>query len=151
MSDDAALVGEATSGVSSGSGEQLGHDGEVDLLAEADQGFSRVPPFVFPASLRPQGYEQGRYTETWRAVSNESCRDIARELLLQLRGSGMELVEAGYLDLFGEAWGCTLEDAGEASITIVLIPERPFSQRSTSNPLRMTLIRTTVPTQDVSG
>jgi hypothetical protein len=61
----------------------------------------------------------------------------------------MELVEAGYLDLFGEAWGCALEDNGEASFTIILIPEQPFSQRSASNLLRMTMIRTAVPQQSL--
>jgi hypothetical protein len=61
----------------------------------------------------------------------------------------MRLVEAGYLDLSGEAWGCTLEDDGEASLIITLIPEKPFRQRSAANPLRMTLIRTAVPQQDI--
>jgi hypothetical protein len=118
---------------------------------DAEKPFIRDPPFALPASLRPQGYTQGRDIETWRAVSDGSCRDVAREILIQLSGTGMELKEAGYLDLFGEAWGCTLEDHGEASVTVTLIPEKPFSQRSSSNPLRMTLIRTAVPELGMPG
>jgi hypothetical protein len=119
--------------------------------AGADRAFARHPPFMLPASLHPRGYEQGSHIETWRAVSDEPCRDVARDLLLELRGSGMRLVKADYLDLFGEAWGCTLEDGGEASLVITLIPERPLSQRSASNPLCMTLIRTGVPELELQG
>jgi hypothetical protein len=111
--------------------------------------FGQSPPFSLPASLRPESYEQGENIESWWAFSEGSCKDVARDLLLQLRESEMKLVEAGYLDLFGEAWGCTLEDGGEASITIILMPKEPFRQRSTSNPLRMTLIRTPVPQQGI--
>jgi hypothetical protein len=129
-------------------------EGAVDTtrrVADTEKPFTRDPPFALPASLRPQGYTQGRDIETWRAVSDASCRDVAREILVKLRSTGMELKEAGYLDLFGEAWGCTLEDHGEASVTVTLIPENPFSQRNSSNPLRMTLIRIAVPELGMPG
>jgi hypothetical protein len=101
-------------------------------------------------SLRPDGYSEGEYTETWWAVSEASCREVARSLLIELRDSGMELVKADYLDLFGEAWGCTLKDGEEASLTVVLVPKKPFRQRNASNPLRMTLTRTATPELDLS-
>ncbi|MDR1082824.1 MAG: hypothetical protein LBL27_03025, partial [Coriobacteriales bacterium] len=121
---------------------------ESENASDVYQAISRTPPFELPVSLRPRGYEKRRHTETWKAVSDDSCAEVARELLIKLRDSGMTLVKADYLDLFGEAWGCTLEERGEASITITLVPEQPFGQRSTSNPLCMTLIRTAVPEQD---
>jgi hypothetical protein len=119
--------------------------------AGVDRAFTCRPPFPFPASLHPRGYERGSRIETWRAVSDEPCRDVARELLLELRDSGMRLVKAEYLDLFGEAWGCTLEDGDEASLTITLIPKKPLSQRSAANPLCMTLIRIGVPDLELQG
>jgi hypothetical protein len=127
-------------------------DTAPDTEAVVERGgevFIQSPPFALPASLQPKGYEKGNSIETWEAVSDGSCRDVARDLLLRLRTSGMELVEAGYLDLFGEAWGCTLEDNDEASLTIVLIPEAPFKQRSAANLLRMTMIRIALPQQDL--
>jgi hypothetical protein len=145
--DTAAERGEEADGNDSAGGAD-----EDNLATESQDGvrvFIQNPPFVLPASLQPRGYEKGSGIETWKAVSDGSCRDVARDLLLRLRDSGMELVEAGYLDLFGEAWGCVLEDNGEASLTIVLIPEEPFRQRGASNLLRMTMIRTAVPQQDL--
>jgi hypothetical protein len=153
LSDDDVpdgVVGGATGDVADGTPSE-GSTPQADAgegSAEMDRVFSRVPPITLPSSLRPQGYEQGQYIETWRAVSDEPCSSVARELLLEFRDSGMSLVKADYLDLFGEAWGCTLEDGGEASVTVTLIPERPFSQRGESNLLQLTLIRIGVPTQE---
>jgi hypothetical protein len=141
---------EAT-GASEGYAGAPGATGASEGYAGAPGAFSNEPPFALPASLRPESHSEGSYTETWKATSDSSCQDVARELLLELRDSGMELVKADYLDLFGEAWGCTLEERGEASLTIILVPEKPFAQRSASNQLRMTLIRTTVPEQALSG
>jgi hypothetical protein len=132
-------------------GDLFERDVDAGQVADTEKLFTRDPPFMLPASLQAQGYTQGRDIETWRAVSDSSCRDVAREILVQLRSTGMELKESGYLDLFGEAWGCTLEDHGEASITVTLIPEKPFNQRSISNPLCMTLIRTAVPKLNMPG
>jgi hypothetical protein len=127
-------------------------EGSLVMRSKSGVGvFTQSPPFVLPASLQPRAYEKGNSIETWEAVSEGSCRDVARDLLLRLRDSGMKLVEAGYLDLFGEAWGCALEDNGEASLTIVLVPEEPFKQRGASNLLRMIMIRTAVPQQDLSA
>jgi hypothetical protein len=126
-------------------GVGTGADVDAGVEADVDGVFGRKPPVSLPASARPVGYDQGTYTETWKAVSEDSCEELARALLMELRDSGMELVKADYLDLFGEAWGCTLKDGDEASITITLVPEEPFQQRSASNPLSITLIRTAVP------
>ncbi|MDR1013578.1 MAG: hypothetical protein LBL86_01175 [Coriobacteriales bacterium] len=140
---DAPVGGTARSSSGSHAGDAVRGRGEGEGEAlDEDRLFSRPPPFALPASLRPRGYEKGTYVETWRAVSDGSCREVARELLLRLRESGMELVEADYLDLFGEAWGCVLRDHGEASLSITLVPERLLRERDGSNPLRMTLVRT---------
>jgi hypothetical protein len=119
----------------------------ADGLNAGKQAFSQPPPFSLPPSLQPQGYEAGRYVESWRAVSDEPCRDVAKDLLTELRSSGFELVEAGYLDLFGEAWGCTLKGDGAASLTITLIPARPLQRRSADNPLQMVLVWAAMPQQ----
>jgi hypothetical protein len=123
--------------------------GKSAASVSVDRAFTQALPITLPASLRPRGYEKGTHIETWRAISDASCRDVARELLLELRTSDMRLVEANYLDLSGEAWGCTLEDEGRASVTVVLIAKRPFGKRDASNPLCMTLIRTAVPEYDL--
>jgi hypothetical protein len=155
VGDGEAVVEQSGEADGNGSAGERGGERDEGSLATGSKGgvgvFIKSPPFVLPASLQPRAYEKGNSIETWEAVSDGSCRDVARDLLLRLRGSGMELVEAGYLDLFGEAWGCVLEDNGEASLAIVLIPEEPFRQRGASNLLRMTMIRTAVPQQDLSA
>jgi hypothetical protein len=128
-----------------------GHEGRTEEGTGGGRPFAQPPPFALPSSLQPQGYEKGTYVETWRAASDEPCRDLARELLLRLRESGMELVKADYLDLFGEAWGCVLKEQGEASLSITLVPEGLLRGRDGSNPLRMTLTRTVPPPQPSSG
>jgi hypothetical protein len=151
-SGDPASEADGSAGDSSSSFYHSSDEGDsFERDVDAEKPFTRDPPITLPASLRAQGYTQGRDIETWRAVSDSSCRDVAREILIKLSSTGMELKEVGYLDLFGEAWGCTLEDHGEASVTVTLIPEKPFSQRSASNPLRMTLIRTAVPELGMPG
>ncbi|MDR0350915.1 MAG: hypothetical protein LBH64_05115 [Coriobacteriales bacterium] len=143
--DAKAGRGAASRGVAGGEvlgreGAEPGAVGREDVLA-----FSQEPPVALPSSLRPRGYERGAQSEAWRAVSDAPCGELARELLLGFRASGMRLVKADYLDLFGEAWGCVLEEEGRASLVCSLIPERVLRERDDSNLLQVTLVRTALP------
>ncbi|MDR0347244.1 MAG: hypothetical protein LBH56_02590 [Coriobacteriales bacterium] len=125
----------------------FGWNKDAGLDGDEDGTFLCAPPVPLPPSLRPHGYTRGTNIETWKARGEASCKDVAKELLLELQRSGMKLVEAGYLDLYGEAWGCTLDERGEASLVIMLIPEKPLALRSETNQLCVTVIRTSLPPQ----
>jgi hypothetical protein len=78
-------------------------------------------------------------------LSAESCTELAREILFQLRDAGTELVKAGYLDLSGEAWGCTVACVDGSSLIVTLIPQALGQARSESNPLRVSVVHILVP------
>jgi hypothetical protein len=62
-------------------------------------------------------------------------------LLYALRDGGFELVEAGYMDLLGQAWGCTVQGGQGESLVIALRPAVAGAARCSSNPLQATIIR----------
>ena len=79
---------------------------------------------VCPVALpQPHGfvrYQRGVTIETWTAQAQASCQEYARALLYSLYDAGVTLVEAGYLDLFGNNWGCVLQSETEGSIIVTL-------------------------------
>jgi len=102
-------------------------------------------PLELPASALAVSYENGELIESWEALSDETCRDFAYQVLKSLQESGATLEKADYLDLSGEAWGCAVRTAADEALTITLLPQKLFEARSESNPLRVTVIRTNRP------
>jgi len=89
---------------------------------------------------RVNEYQQTQTLESWRIVSEQSCSTYASEALAAIQSQNLELVEAGYMDLSGESWGCVLRGADNESFLITLIPEHPFSPRSDTNRLVVNIL-----------
>ena len=92
-------------------------------------------------------YSVDDYTESWQALSNLTCQQAAEEILITFRDSGYLLNRAGYIDLFGEAWSCTVyKDDGEVLI-VTLIPEKKSLPRGPDNQLVIRVVHIFVPTE----
>ena len=78
-------------------------------------------------------YQCSETLESWRFLSSASCTDVAIGILEEIHEQQFELLEAGYMDLSGECWGCVFIGSEGESLSVMLIPERPFSSRSDAN------------------
>lgn len=78
-------------------------------------------------------YHQAESLESWKIIREESCADYALKVLEGIHSQGLELVQAGFMDLQGECWGCVFIGSNGESMQITLMPERPFSPRSEAN------------------
>lgn len=114
---------------------------------QEETGGSLAPATSLPLPLSSEwqvvsvAYTSAETLESWRVVSDESCRAAALTVLESVRAAGYELVQAGYLDVSGESWGCVFVDDTGGSVTVTLLPERPFNVRSDENGLVLTIIR----------
>jgi hypothetical protein len=90
-------------------------------------------------------YNRATASESWRLRNGSGCREAAQELLYNLRAQGCELVQAGYLDLSGEAWGCSVQEGGGAVWTLTLMPQVPLAERSATNQLNLVATRFMAP------
>ncbi|MDR3136871.1 MAG: hypothetical protein LBU07_05630 [Coriobacteriales bacterium] len=97
-------------------------------------------PLNLPLQQMPVLYTRGTALESWQFTSSVSCADYARMTLLSLQASGARLIEAGYLDLIGECWGCVIQDNLSRSFNITLMPQEVFKSRSDANQLLVTVI-----------
>jgi hypothetical protein len=135
---DDCREGQAGGGVSGGGPGQLADE----AAEEAD--FGRCP--ISLGSLwRNVRHEDSGSIERWTAEADSSCQDAARELLLSLRDAGFELARAGYMDMAGEAWGCSVAYGGSEALVITLMPADMRAARSSGNPLRITVARICAP------
>jgi hypothetical protein len=110
----------------------------------AAQQFSPAP-VKLPVDAGSIRSSRGVGIEYWRAFSERSSRDVARDLLLDLQSGENKLVRADFLDLSGESWGCTVLTPEEESLVISLIPERLGSPRNENNRLAITVVRIAKP------
>ena len=85
-------------------------------------------------------YRRAETLESWRLLSDESCADYALTILEDIHAQGFELVEAGFMDVSGESWGCVFMGSNGESLSIMLVPERPFSSRSEANLLVVNIL-----------
>lgn len=80
-------------------------------------------------------YHHAESLESWKIIREESCADYALKVLESIQSQGLGLVQAGFMDLHGECWGCVFIGSSGESMQITLMPKRPFSPRSEANPL----------------
>ncbi|MDR2671940.1 MAG: hypothetical protein LBC35_01310 [Coriobacteriales bacterium] len=98
-------------------------------------------PVDLPVEHATINYNRNIATESWEFASSLPCAQYALTVLQSLRGSGVELVHAGYLDMVGESWGCAVDGGPERSLAIVLLPQNIFAPRDVDNELKVTVIR----------
>ncbi len=103
-----------------------------------------ILPAEFPLRLlgfTPQSnYQRQQTLESWHFTSEAACVDIATRVLETLRAGQFKLVQAGFMDVSGESWGCVFTGAQGESCAITLVPEHPFSPRSSDNGLVVSFI-----------
>jgi hypothetical protein len=102
-------------------------------------------PLLLPTSASGLSYQKGLLTESWKAYSTKPCQEVARELLELLSAQGVNLLEAGTMDLSGEAWGCTVKSLQDEALTLTLVPEKLGQQRDADNRLCITVVRINQP------
>lgn len=86
-------------------------------------------------------YHAAETLERWRLLSDATCADYALAVLESIHAQDLELVQAGFMDVSGESWGCVFIGNTGESLAITLIPENPFSSRSESNQLVVSILR----------
>jgi len=77
-------------------------------------------PLDLPSMHGPISYQREAYVETWKAQAEASLPDYVTKLLYYLRDSGIEVVSGGYLDLFGNTWGCVVRLADTKVVTVTI-------------------------------
>ena len=102
-------------------------------------------PLMVPESISSLSYQEGNLCESWKGYSQQSCSSVARELLLALEASGAQLAHSGYLDLSGEAWGCSAKGEQSESLTVTLIPQLLGTVRNEGNQLCLTIVHIKAP------
>jgi len=132
-------------------------EAEVSVGIQAESGSAPLPyegaePGALPAlvaaplpfELAEAGwvheYQRGETLESWKFISELPCADYAINVIESIQSEGLELIEAGYMDLSGECWGCVFIGANNESLMVILLPERPFSPRSDTNKLAVNII-----------
>ncbi|HBT94666.1 MAG TPA: hypothetical protein DEB24_00430 [Coriobacteriia bacterium] len=85
-------------------------------------------------------HSRGTGTESWRTVVDAGCREYAEALLIQLRDDGFLLAQSGYMDLYGQAWGCTVKNAEDDVYIITLIPDKVGANRNSDNGLQVNVV-----------
>lgn len=102
---------------------------------------SPAVPVALPGASQGCTYYRAETLESWRFISEESCEEYALTVLEHVQAAHYEFVQAGFLDLSGQSWGCVFVGEDGASVSVTLLPEQPFSTRSSSNKLTVTIIR----------
>jgi len=109
-------------------------------------------PIALPQPHGPISYRHGVYTEAWSTQSESSIQEYARDILYVLYEMGTVLVEAGYLDLFGNNWGCVAQSERIGVLTLTIKVTRStaptfsgFPGSSNTNILEVSIVRTLPP------
>ncbi|MDR2957225.1 MAG: hypothetical protein LBU61_03455 [Coriobacteriales bacterium] len=81
-------------------------------------------------------YNPDQNNSIWQGSSELSCADAAEQVLVLLQNDEWVLEEYGYLDLFGNAWGCVVskKENGEA-LVITVMPKHKYEPISSDNPM----------------
>lgn len=112
-----------------------------DVSAARVSTIAPAMPVELPGSKQHGTYYRAETLESWQYLREESCKAYAITVLEQVHAAQYEFIQAGFLDLSGQSWGCVFTDEGGSSISITLLPERPFSSRSNDNRLVVNVIR----------
>jgi len=133
LQDDAAQNRDGTSSDAMSSDDRTA-DGRAaserdDASTIADDATALPSPIALPEPHGPVFYRRGVNIESWSTQAEVSCQEYARPLLYALSDAGTNLVEAGYLDLFGNVWGCVAQSESGV-FTITIETRRPASNPS---------------------
>lgn len=121
----------------------------VDYKAGQVLNTEDVCPVRLPPECIRTTHTQRAVSESWRATSMRQCCDVARDILLNLQEDGFELVKAGFLDISGEAWGCTVVSAQGETMVITLVPQTLGLGIGQDNRLQITITHIGVPGPEV--
>jgi len=128
--------------------------GETILGASEDRE-ALACPITLPEPHGLVSYRRGTNIETWSLQAEASCQEYAKGLLYSLYDAGTNLIEAGYLDLFGSVWGCVAQSEATGVLIITIeskrsdsgssLYSRPSLSQSPYEFCEVTIIRTFIP------
>jgi len=102
-------------------------------------------PIQVLASCGRLEYQRGANTETWKTETSQDGTELACNVLLELQEQGCQLVQYGYLDVSGLAWGCLVSCPDGSALSVTLIPQQLGQPAGDNNPLQVTALRFLVP------
>ena len=115
--------------------------------------YGDICPVKLPQDCVFTRYEPGVATESWHGYSVLECREAARGLLQALEEDGYVMVQAGFLDLSREGWGCVVQALDQSAFIITLIPENRqiFGNPSYfGNTLHITVVHIKMPEVEIA-
>jgi hypothetical protein len=87
-------------------------------------------------------YEQKDSATIWHATTELDCEAAATDVLTVLQAEQWQLKETGYLDLFGNAWGCIAIKGTAPNLSVLTITLMP-----TTNAMRLNIVELHTPSQ----
>jgi amino acid transporter len=100
-------------------------------------------PFALTAQLTNPKYERRASTNTWQATIDADCETAATNVLTALQAEQWQLKETGYLDLFGNAWGCVTVKNDGSNQRVLTISIQPVAGQ-----LRLNVVELLTPEPD---
>lgn len=117
----------------------------LDITFSSGSNFAAKECPIVLSHCGPMNYEKGKNIESWKSTSEYSCTKLATDLLGDLKSLGYSLEKSGFIDLFGQVWGCTVKSSNEEAYIILLAPQKLGANRSHSNMLTVSIIHILVP------
>jgi len=110
---------EPTESEPSGAGGDRSSDGAPGGAAGNPD--SAFPSLDVPSTWVPASSSHGQASREWAFTSTEEVAACAEEILVSMRNSGAVLHSAGYLDLFGNVWGCACALPGQSGSMVATV------------------------------
>ena len=124
-------------GTGTGAAPPIGISEVRDTLTKdpGNQDAPQCPVALFDYCYQVDYQDSDEYS-LWRGMSDVSCGNAAEAVLLSLRDQGWSLDEYGYMDLFGNAWGCIVSNRESGQVLVVTImPNHKYEQPGEGNPM----------------
>ena len=86
-----------------------------------------------------RGFSENSICRVWSYKTTDDSRICGEHVLGQLKAIGGTILESGYLDLGGSAWGCAFDPCDGTSLVVTMIPQKLGSEVSSTNELCITV------------
>ncbi len=84
-------------------------------------------------------FRENNICRVWNYKTTDDARSCGEHVLGQLQAIGGTILESGYLDLGGSAWGCAFDPCDGTSFVVTMIPQKLGIEVSGTNELRITV------------
>ncbi len=111
----------------------------------------RVPAQFCPikvSNCKEFQYFKGVGIESWKTKSNIPAKEVATELLEELREQRFSLIKADYLGIYGDSWGCTVKSSEDEAYVISLMSNDSEANASGEYELNINIVHILKPAQE---